>query len=241
MAEKIPKWADRVWNPIDWADMKSGRKLKFYPKRLKEPENTNKAYYYIVCGSSDLFHKKATIKQLDKIFDIIYKTPCHHFFIQTEHPHRSYDWYLKSLNERAGMQINDFMDNFTILVYDSTPSPLKLDRSRYLNDRYFEEKSKAKIVIKNEYDRLIGYKDDRNFDLSTEVMKLYKWDFIKASLREATPDCVPNDRVGARIYISGILRNSAVKWSGNPYNNRSLFTLLNKSKMPVLNFKESDE
>ena len=236
MAEKIPKWADRVWNPIDWADMKSGRKLKFFPDRLEQPLRTKKAYLYAVSPYVNVFHDKITDKQINKILDVIYRTPWHVFVFHDIDISR-FSAYSMNTYLSCGIEINKLIPNIywlDPLIDEKEVPPI------YVDGKYFEEKNKVNIEIKNLFDRLLGT-SDKNFLQSGKAMDLYKWDFIKATLRELNPDWMPQDRKQRIIYIFGCLKKGAEKWSGNPYNNRSLFTLLNKSKMPVLNFKVSDE
>jgi len=64
-----------------------GFKFKILPDRLSQPENLRKPTKFFVNSMSDLFHTKMPFDFLDKIFDVIAKTPHHHYQILTKREH----------------------------------------------------------------------------------------------------------------------------------------------------------
>jgi protein gp37 len=61
-----------------------GFKFKFLPERLCQPMNIKKPTKFFVNSMSDLFHEQMSFDNLDKIFEIIKKTPQHCYQILTK-------------------------------------------------------------------------------------------------------------------------------------------------------------
>jgi len=103
------EWTEKTWNPtagctkvssgckncyaetmairlraIGVVGYENGFKFSIVPQRLKEPLNRKKPTVYFVNSMSDLFHKEMPIEYLDKIFDVIKKTPHHTYQILTK-------------------------------------------------------------------------------------------------------------------------------------------------------------
>jgi len=103
------EWTERVWNPsigcskvsagckfcyaetfakrlqsMGLKDYKDGFKFKILPHRLEEPLQIKKPTKFFVNSMSDLFHDEMPFEYLDKIFDVIQKTPQHIYQILTK-------------------------------------------------------------------------------------------------------------------------------------------------------------
>jgi protein gp37 len=103
------EWTEATWNPsvgcnkittgckycyaevmakrlkaIGNKDYNEGFKFKILPKRLTEPLRIKKPTKFFVNSMSDLFHEKMTFDFLNKIFEVIEKTPYHIYQILTK-------------------------------------------------------------------------------------------------------------------------------------------------------------
>ena len=106
------EWTEATWNPsigcskvtagclncyaeimarrlqaMGMSDYEDGFKFKVLPERLSQPMSIKKPTKFFVNSMSDLFHEKMPFKFLDKIFDVIAKTPQHHYQILTKREH----------------------------------------------------------------------------------------------------------------------------------------------------------
>lgn len=116
MATKI-EWTEATWNPsagctkisagckncyaetmaIRLQAMKvegyeTGFNFSIVPSRLNEPLNRKKSTVYFVNSMSDIFHEEMPDEYLDKIFDVIKKTPQHIYQILTKRAGRMYEY-----------------------------------------------------------------------------------------------------------------------------------------------------
>ncbi|OFX18587.1 MAG: hypothetical protein A2033_15025 [Bacteroidetes bacterium GWA2_31_9] len=121
MATKI-EWTEATWNPsagctkisagckncyaeimaIRLQAMKvngyeNGFNFNIVQDRLNEPINRKKPTVYFVNSMSDIFHEEMPEEYLDKIFDVIKRTPQHVYQILTKRADRMYE-YLESKN-----------------------------------------------------------------------------------------------------------------------------------------------
>lgn len=62
----------------------SGFQLTILPQRLNDPMLRNKPTTYFVNSMSDLFHDRITDEYIEKVFDVIHKTPRHTYQILTK-------------------------------------------------------------------------------------------------------------------------------------------------------------
>ncbi len=108
MAHKI-EWTEQTWNPsagcskistgcqncyaevmakrlqaIGVCGYKNGFEFNIVPDRLNEPLKRKKPTIFFVNSMSDIFHENMPIVYLDKIFDIIRKTPYHTYQLLTK-------------------------------------------------------------------------------------------------------------------------------------------------------------
>jgi protein gp37 len=103
------EWTDATWNPsigcskisagcqncyaevmarrlqaIGISGYENGFKFTTLPERLEQPLHIKKPTKFFVNSMSDLFHEKMPFEYLDSIFEIIEKTPQHHYQILTK-------------------------------------------------------------------------------------------------------------------------------------------------------------
>jgi len=103
------EWTEATWNPsigcskitagckncyaevmarrlqsMGFEEYQDGFEFKILPERLFQPLSVNKPTKFFVNSMSDLFHEKMPFDFLDKIFDVIEKTPRHCFQILTK-------------------------------------------------------------------------------------------------------------------------------------------------------------
>jgi len=103
------EWTEATWNPsigcskitagckncyaevmarrlqaIGVAGYEDGFEFKTLPERLSQPINVKKPTKFFVNSMSDLFHKNMPFNFLDDIFEVIEKTPQHHYQILTK-------------------------------------------------------------------------------------------------------------------------------------------------------------
>jgi len=103
------EWTEATWNPsigcskvtagckncyaevmarrlqaIGVAGYEDGFTFKILPERLYQPTSIKKPTKFFVNSMSDLFHEKMPFEFLDKIFEVIEKTPQHHYQILTK-------------------------------------------------------------------------------------------------------------------------------------------------------------
>ena len=114
------EWTEKTWNPsigctkisagckncyaevmakrlqaMGNKDYKSAFRFKILPHRLDEPIKTKKPTTFFVNSMSDLFHQKMPFDFLDKIFEVMQKTPQHRYQILTKREDILYDYCFK--------------------------------------------------------------------------------------------------------------------------------------------------
>jgi len=112
------EWTERTWNPttgctkisagckncyaetmairlkaIGIKGYENGFKFSIVPARLEEPLKRKKPTIYFVNSMSDLFHQDMPLYYLEKIFDIIKKTPYHTYQILTKRADKMYEYF----------------------------------------------------------------------------------------------------------------------------------------------------
>ncbi len=71
----------------------NGFKFSLMPNRLEQPIKKKKATKYFVNSMSDLFHEEMPNEYLDKVMDVIDKTPRHIYQILTKREDRMFEYF----------------------------------------------------------------------------------------------------------------------------------------------------
>lgn len=112
------EWTERTWNPVTgctkvsegcehcYAEVMSRRlyamgntkyangfRSTIHPECLNEPLKWKKPSTVFVCSMSDLFHKNVPFDFIDKIMDIIIKTPMHIYQVLTKRAERMREYF----------------------------------------------------------------------------------------------------------------------------------------------------
>ena len=74
-------------------DYQSGFEFKILPQRLEDPLKISRPTKFFVNSMSDLFHEKMPFEYLDKIFEVINKTPQHIYQILTKRENRMFEYF----------------------------------------------------------------------------------------------------------------------------------------------------
>lgn len=118
MADSKIEWTDKTWNPVTgcskiskgcehcYAEVMSRRlksmgkqkyvngfKLTLHEDCLNEPLAWTKSHFIFVCSMSDLFHKDVPFAFVDKVMEVIRKTPQHRYQILTKRAERMYEYF----------------------------------------------------------------------------------------------------------------------------------------------------
>ena len=118
MAESKIEWTDKTWNPITGCTKKStgclhcyaevmARRLKamgqekytngftvtLHERCLNEPLNWKGNHNIFVCSMSDIFHENVPFEFVDKMFNVIKKTPQHRYQILTKRTKRMTEYF----------------------------------------------------------------------------------------------------------------------------------------------------
>ena len=113
------EWTDKTWNPITgcskisqgcancYAEAMSHRlksmrikkyangfDLTLHEECLSEPLSWKHPHTIFVCSMSDLFHKDVPFSFIDKVLDIIYRTPQHRYQLLTKRADRMAEYFL---------------------------------------------------------------------------------------------------------------------------------------------------
>lgn len=113
------EWTDKTWNPITgctkisqgcancYAEAMSHRlksmrikkyangfDLTLHEECLSEPLSWKQPHTIFVCSMSDLFHKDVPFSFIDKVMDIIYRTPQHRYQLLTKRADRMAEYFL---------------------------------------------------------------------------------------------------------------------------------------------------
>ncbi len=117
MKHKI-EWTEKTWNPsagctkmssgcencyaevmanrlqaMSVKGYENGFEFNIVPDRLNDPLKRKKPTVYFVNSMSDIFHKEMPLDYLNKIFDIIEKTPQHTYQILTKRADRMFEYF----------------------------------------------------------------------------------------------------------------------------------------------------
>ena len=149
MSESKIEWTDKTWNPITGCSKKSTGGLKCYAevmsRRLKamgqakysngfkvtlheqcldEPLTWRGAHNIFVCSMSDIFHEEVPFDFVDKMFDIIKRTPRHRYQILTKRAERMAEYFAtRSIPENVWLGV----------TVEAQSSRFRIDRLRNLS------------------------------------------------------------------------------------------------------------
>ena len=129
------EWTEETWNPVIGCNevsegckhcyakvmarrlqamgvpaYKDGFKVKMLSNRLIQPLKNRKPTKYFVNSMSDLFHEEVSFDFIDKVFDIITKTPYHTYQILTKREKRLAEYFSTRLcpsNVWLGVTVED--------------------------------------------------------------------------------------------------------------------------------------
>jgi protein gp37 len=112
------EWTEQTWNPSAgctktsagckncYAEVMANRlqsmgvegyenafNFNIVPSRLNDPLRRRKPTVYFVNSMSDIFHEEMPIEYLDKIFDVIAKTPQHTYQILTKRANKMFQYF----------------------------------------------------------------------------------------------------------------------------------------------------
>lgn len=123
-------YAERMANRLCWmgksgyeiaTDLETGKwtgHITCMKSRLDKPLHWKKPCKIFVCSMSDLFHPKVPFEFIDKIFDVIQRTPDHTYQILTKRPKRMADFIYQAYG------VNHKLDNAWLGVSISTQPEL---------------------------------------------------------------------------------------------------------------------
>jgi len=112
------EWTERTWNPVTGCNKISegcvhcyaenmarrlcsmhnekyanGFRVTIHEDSLKEPFSWHKSSTIFVCSMGDLFHEDVSFEFVDKVIDVIRKTPKHKYQILTKRAERMSDYF----------------------------------------------------------------------------------------------------------------------------------------------------
>lgn len=112
------EWTDKTWNPITGCTKQSagcqhcyaetmarrlkamgldkyqnGFQLTLHPEVLEEPVGWHKGHNIFVCSMSDLFHKDVPFDYIDRVMQVISRTPQHRYQILTKRAERMAEYF----------------------------------------------------------------------------------------------------------------------------------------------------
>ena len=71
----------------------NGFQLTLHPDTLEEPVGWHKGHNIFVCSMSDLFHKDVPFKYIDRMMEVINRTPQHRYQILTKRAERMAEYF----------------------------------------------------------------------------------------------------------------------------------------------------
>ena len=126
-------WANYSWNPVTGcspvskgcmncyakamvnrlrgmgqAKYKNGFEVTLHEDSLDEPLHEFKSCTIFVCSIADLFHEKVSFEFVDKVMEVIRKTPWHTYLVLTKRPERMAEYFQTRkvpLNVRLGTTV----------------------------------------------------------------------------------------------------------------------------------------
>ena len=153
MSESKIEWTDKTWNPITGCSKKStgclncyaevmSRRLKamgqakysngfnvtLHEQCLEEPLTWRGAHNIFVCSMSDIFHEEVPFEFVDKMFEIIKRTPQHRYQILTKRAERMEEYFAtRSIPENVwlGVTVEAQSSRFRIDCLRNLPASVK--------------------------------------------------------------------------------------------------------------------
>lgn len=147
------EWTDKTWNPITGCSKKStgclhcyaevmSRRLKamgqekyangftvtLHERCLDEPLSWKNSHNIFVCSMSDIFHEEVPFEFVDKMFDIIKRTPQHRYQILTKRAERMAEYFATRLipnNVWLGVTVEAQSSRFRIDCLRNLPASVK--------------------------------------------------------------------------------------------------------------------
>ena len=147
------EWTDKTWNPITGCSKKStgclhcyaevmSRRLKamgqekyangftvtLHERCLDEPLSWKSSHNIFVCSMSDIFHEEVPFEFVDKMFDIIKRTPQHRYQILTKRAERMAEYFATRLipdNVWLGVTVEAQSSRFRIDCLRNLPASVK--------------------------------------------------------------------------------------------------------------------
>ena len=149
MSESKIEWTDKTWIPITGCSKKStgclncyaevmsrrlkamgqakysnGFKVTLHEQCLDEPLTWRGAHNIFVCSMSDIFHEEVPFDFVDKMFDIIKRTPRHRYQILTKRAERMAEYFAtRSIPENVWLGV----------TVEAQSSRFRIDRLRNLS------------------------------------------------------------------------------------------------------------
>lgn len=136
------EWTERTWNPVTGCTKRSkgcehcyaetmarrllamgnykyryGFKNTMHPEALEEPLKWRKASLVFVCSMGDLFHEDVPFMFIDKVMDIIRRTPQHTYQLLTKRAERMAEYFETTTipqNVWLGVTVEDVSTKFRI-------------------------------------------------------------------------------------------------------------------------------
>jgi protein gp37 len=158
------EWTEQTWNPSAGCTKKSagckncyaesmairlqaigvegyenGFDFNIVPSRLNDPLKRKKPTVYFVNSMSDIFHEEMPLDYLDKIFEVIEKTPHHTYQILTKRAEKMYQYFsvreiprniwlgVTVENKKEGLPRIDFLRKLNASVLFLSVEPLLED------------------------------------------------------------------------------------------------------------------
>tara|TARA_R110000796_G_scaffold41772_4_gene103478 strand:- start:59563 stop:60306 length:744 start_codon:yes stop_codon:yes gene_type:complete len=151
MSKSKIEWTEETWNPttgctkvsagckhcyaetmairlkaMGTPGYENGFQFSIMPDRLEQPLKRKKPTKYFVNSMSDLFHEKMPKEYLDKVMDVIVKTPQHIYQILTKREDRMFDYF----SERSSIPQNIWLG---VTVEDIKNGVPRIDKLRTLD------------------------------------------------------------------------------------------------------------
>ena len=149
MSESKIEWTDKTWNPITGCSKKStgclncyaevmsrrlkamgqakysnGFKVTLHEQGLDEHLTWRGAHNIFACSMSDIFHEEVPFDFVDKMFDIIKRTPRHRYQILTKRAERMAEYFAtRSIPENVWLGV----------TVEAQSSRFRIDRLRNLS------------------------------------------------------------------------------------------------------------
>ncbi len=147
------EWTDKTWNPITGCSKKStgclhcyaevmalrlkamglpkyanGFSVTLHASNLEAPISWKKSHNIFVCSMSDIFHEDVAFEFVDRIFDVISRTPQHRYQILTKRAERMAEYFASHSipdNVWLGVTVEAQSSRFRIDYLRNLPATVK--------------------------------------------------------------------------------------------------------------------